>query len=150
MGSATGTSASVPTAPVALVLGDLGGEVEVGQDVAVEHQEALVEEVLGVLQRAGGSARLGLLDEAQPQPVLRAVAEHVAHGGGQEAARHDDVVDAVAGQPLEHVGDERAVDERDDGLGDGRGQRPQARPLAADEDHRLHARRLTIARCPRR
>jgi hypothetical protein len=132
------------------VLSDLGGEVEVGEDVAVEHEEALLQEVLRVLERACRAARLGLLDEAQAQPVLRAVAEHVAHGGGQEAARHDDVVDPVAAQPLEHVGDERAVDERYDGLGDRRGQRPKARPLAPDQDHRLHATPLTIARCPRR
>ena len=71
-------------------------------------------------------------------PYARAVAEHVAHARRQEAARHDDVVDAVAVQPLEHVGDERPVDERHDRLGDRRGQRAQPRPLAADEDHRLH------------
>ena len=136
--------------PGRLVLGDLRGEVDVGEHVAVEHQEALVEKVLGVLERTRRPARLGLLDEAQAQPVLRAVAQHVAHRGGQEAARHDDVVDAVARQPLEHVGDERAVDERDDRLGHRRGQRPQARALAADEDHRLHVRPVTIARCPRR
>ena len=65
--------------PGRLVLGDLRGEVDVGQDVAVEHQEALVEELLGVLERAGRAARLGLLDEAQAQPELRAVAQHVAH-----------------------------------------------------------------------
>ena len=57
-------------------------------------------------------------------------------------------------EPLEHVGDERPVDERDDRLGHGRGQRPQPRALAADEDHRLHQARdrrsRDRARCPRR
>ena len=38
-------------------------------------------------------------------------------------------------------------DERHDRLGDGRGQRPQARALAAGEDHRLH--QLTACRSPR-
>ena len=127
-----------------LVLGDLRAEVEVGEDVAVEHEEALVEEVLGVLQRARGAARLGLLDEAQPDAELRPVAEHVAHAGGEEAARHDHVVDAVAAQPLEHVDDERPVDERHDRLGDGRRQGPQSRPLPAHEDHRLHC---SASRC---
>ena len=42
-----------------LVLGDLGGQVDVGQDVAVEHEEALVEQLLGELQRAGGAERAG-------------------------------------------------------------------------------------------
>ena len=81
--------------------------------------------------------RLGLLDEAQPQPEVGAVAEHLAHAVGEEAAGHDHVLDAVPAQPLEHEGDERPVDELDDRLGDVRGQRAQARAFAADEDHRL-------------
>ena len=120
------------------MLGELGGEVEVGQHVAVEHEEALVEQRLGLLERPARAARLGLLDEAQAQPVGRAVAQHVADARGQEPARHDDVVDAVRPQPLEHVGDEGPVDERDDGLRDGRRQRPQPRALPADEDDGLH------------
>ena len=121
-----------------LVLRDLGGQVHVGQHVAVEHQEALVEQRLGVLERAAGAERPRLLDVAQPDAEGRAVAEHVAHAAGQVAARHDDVVDAVAAQPVEHEADERAVDERDHRLGHRAGQRPQARALAARQDQRLH------------
>ena len=58
----------------ALVLGDLRGQVDVRQDVPVEHQEALVEHRLGELQRTGRAARVGLLDEAQADPEPRAVA----------------------------------------------------------------------------
>ena len=124
--------------PGALVLRDLGAEVDVGEDVAVEHEEAVVEQRLGELQRAAGAERLGLLDVAQAHAERRAVAEHVAHAGGHVPAGHDDVVDAVAAQPVEHEGDERPVDERDDRLGHGGGQRPQPRALAAGQDERLH------------
>ncbi len=86
----------------ALVLGDLLGQVDVGEHVSVEHQEALVEHRLGELQRAGGAARVGLLDEAQPDPVGRAVTEHVAHARREKATGHDHVVDPVRAQPLEH------------------------------------------------
>ena len=63
-------------APGPLVLRELGGQVDVGEDVAVEHEEALLEQVLGELQRAAGAERLGLLDVAQPDPERRAVAQH--------------------------------------------------------------------------
>ena len=86
----------------ALVLGDLAGQVDVGQHIAVEHQEALVEQRLGELQRARGAARVGLLDEAQFDSQARAVSEHVAHAGREKATGHDHVVDPVPLQPLEH------------------------------------------------
>ena len=101
-----------------LVLRDLRREVDVGEDVAVEHQEALVEQVLGELQRAAGAERPRLLDVAQPHAEAAAVAEHGAHAVGHVAARHHHVVDAVAAQPVEHEADERPVDERHDRLGD--------------------------------
>jgi hypothetical protein len=120
------------------VAGHLRGDVDVGQDVPVEHQEAVLEQVLGVLQGARGAARLGLLDEPQAHPEARAVAEHRLDLRGQEAARHDHVVHAVAGQPLEHEAHERPVDERHDRLRGARGERPQPRPLPADQDDGLH------------
>ena len=120
-----------------LVLGELGAEVDVGEHVAVEHQEALVEHRLGELHGAGGAARLGLLDVAQADPQPRAVAEHAADALGHEPAREDHVVDAVAAQPLEHERDEGPVDQPHDRLGDVRGQRAQAGAFAAGQDHRL-------------
>ena len=101
-GSSTGVSASVARAPVRSCCCDLGGEVEVGEHVAVEHQEALVEQRLGELERAAGAERPRLLDVAQPDAERAAVAEHVAHAAGQVPARHHDVVDAVAAQPVDH------------------------------------------------
>ena len=49
-------------APVRLVLGDLGRDVEVGEHVAVEDEEALVEVLLGELDCTGGAERFGLFD----------------------------------------------------------------------------------------
>ena len=66
------------------------------------------------------------------------IAQHAPHPVGQVPAGHHDVVDAVRAQPVEHERDERPVDERHDGLWHGRGERPQPRPLAADENHSLH------------
>ncbi len=134
--------------PGALVLGELGGEVEVGEHVAVEQQEALVEHRLGELQRPRRAARVGLLDEAQADPEPRAVAQHVAHRGGEEAAGHDHVLDAVRAQPFDHVHDERPVHERHERLGHGGGQRAQTGALAADEDHGLHYDRSPCADTP--
>ena len=90
------SSASVARAPRCSCSASCAADVEVGEHVAVEHQEALVEQRLGELQRAAGAERLRLLDVAQAHAVRAAVAEHVAHAGREEAARHDDVVDAVA------------------------------------------------------
>jgi hypothetical protein len=120
------------------VLAQLGGEVHIGEDVAVEHEEALVEQLLGVLERAAGPQRRRLFDVAQPDAHRGPVAEHRAHPVGHEPAGEDDVVDAVPTQPLDHVGDERAVHQGHDRLGHGGGERPQPRPLPAGEDQRLH------------
>ena len=46
---------------------------------------------------------------------------------------------AVAHEVLEDVGDERPSDDRSDRLGHPRGDRPQTRALAADEDDGLQA-----------
>ena len=80
-----------------------------------------------------------LLDVAQPDPERAAVAEHVAHAA-RPGARTTCTTSSTPwrAQPVEHEGDERPVDERDDRLRDGRGQRPQPRALAAGQDQRLH------------
>jgi len=116
----------------------LRGDVDVGQHVAVEHEEPLVQQRLGVLRGAARAERPRLLDVAKPQPVRRAVAEDVADPGGEVPAAHDDVVDAVAPQPVEHEGDERPVDQRHHRLRHRRGEGSQAGPFAAGQDQRLH------------
>ena len=116
------------------------GQVEVGEHVAVEREEAVLEQVGGELDRSGRAARLGLLDVAQPRPPGDLVAERRAELIRQEAAGEDDLVDAVPGEPVDHVSEKRPVDQRDDRLREGQRDRPQTRPVPADEDQRLHAR----------
>ena len=128
-------------APRPLVLGELRIEIDVGEDVAVQHQEALVEQVPGEPQRAAGPERVGLLDVTDAYPELLPVAQHAPHAVGHEPARQDHLVDAVPSEPVDHERDVRAVGQRDDRLGDRRGQRPQPRSLAAGEDQRLHRAR---------
>jgi len=111
---------------------------DVGQHIAVEHQKALFQQLLGVLQRTRGTTRLGLGQETQADSQLGAVAQHGANEVGHEAAGHHDVIDAMRAQPCQHEDDERAVNQRDDRLGQARGQRPQPRSLATHQDHRLH------------
>ena len=55
--------------------------------IAVEHQEPVVQEVFGELQRAAGpEERRRLFDVAQPYAQALAVAEHGPHPVGHEAA----------------------------------------------------------------
>ena len=53
------------------VVGEHRAQVERGQDVAVEHEERAVDELLDVLERAGGAERRLLDDVADPQPEAR-------------------------------------------------------------------------------
>ena len=125
-----------------LVGGEQRAQVEVGEDVAVEREEALAEVraelVGGKADRAGGAQRLGLGDVADPRPGALFVAERFAQDVGQEPTGEDDFLDPVAGQPLDHVGEKGAIDQGQRRLRDGRGQRPEPGPFAADEDDGLH------------
>ncbi len=114
------------------------GQVEVGERVAVEREEAILEQVLGELDRARGAAGLGLLDVAQSRPAGDLVAERGPELVGQEAARHHDLLHPVPRHPVDHVAQERPVDQWDDRLREGEGDRAQAGAVPPDEDQRLH------------
>ena len=79
------------------MLGQLGGEVEVGEHVPIEHQHALLEQagLVGKAHRTRRSERLVLDHVAQPHAPVD-VAEHGAHAVGEEAAGQDRLADAVA------------------------------------------------------
>ena len=82
--------------------------LDVGEDVARDHQEALGQVLPGVGDRAGGAQR-DLLDHVRhPYAELGAVTEVVPYGVGQERERDDDVVEAMAGQQVDDV--DQAVD----------------------------------------
>ena len=106
-------------------------EVEVAEGVARDHDERLVEMLLGVAHRARGAERLlldGVLDaHAERAAVAEVAADHLRH----EGERHDDVIDAVPVHQLDDVLDARLAADRHHRLGLVRGQRPQTRPLAS-------------------
>ena len=74
---------------------DDGAEVDVGEHVAGDHEEALVELGHGVADRAGGAERRLLGGVDHPHAVVGAVAEVGADVVGQEGHRDDDLVEAV-------------------------------------------------------
>ena len=117
------------------------GQVDVGEHVARDHQEALGQLLAGVAHRPGRAERrlLGGVDHAHAE--LAAVAEVVADGVGEEGHRDDDVGDAVAPQQRHDVLHHRAAHQRQHRLGQVRGLRAQPGALAARHDHGLHTRR---------
>jgi hypothetical protein len=114
------------------------GQVEVGEHVAVQGEESLLQMRRGEPDRAGGAARLRLRDPGETGTAGLTVAEDLPKGVGQEAAGEDDLLDTVAVEPLDQVGEEGAVHQRQDRLRDRLGQRAQPRPLPAYQDDRLH------------
>ena len=123
---------------VLVVEGDDPAEVDVGEHVAGDHEEALVELVHGVADRAGRAERLLLGGVDHPHAELGAVAEVGADVVGQEGDGDDDLVEAVLLQQLDDVLHHRPVGQRQHRLGGVRGERPQAGALAAGHDHGLH------------
>ena len=125
-------------APVGVVEVDDGAEVDVGQDVAGDDEEPLVELVLGVAHRTGRAerGRLGGVDHAHAE--LGPVAEVGADGVGHEGHGDHDVLEAVGPQQVDDVLHHRDVGHGEHRLGLVGGERPQPRPLAAGHDHCLH------------
>ena len=113
-----------------------GAQVEVGEDVAVKRQEAVLkagpDRRRGEADRPGGTERLGLGDVANPHAAALALAKLLAQDARQEAAGEHHVAHPVGRQPLDHVGEKGSVDEGQRRLGHGQGQRPQAPAFPAD------------------
>ena len=120
------------------------GEVDVGDHVAGDDEEALVEVLHGVAHRAGGAERHRLVGVDDLDAELGAVAEVGLDGVGHEGDGHDDLVEAVPPQQGDDVLHHRAVGHRQHRLGRVRGERPQAGALAAGHDHGLHRRRPPV------
>jgi hypothetical protein len=93
-------------------------QVEVGKDVAVQGDESPLEVVLGELDRPGRAPRLGLSQVAQTRAAGLAIAELLTQRVWHETAGEDHLLHPMARQPIDHVGDQRPVDERDDRLRD--------------------------------
>ena len=124
-------------AAVAVRLDD-GGEVDVGDDVARDHEERLVELVHRVAHRTRGAERRVLGRVPHPHAELGAVAEVVADLVGEERDRHHDVVEAVLREEPHDVPHHRHVRDREHRLGLVARERAQTGAFAAGQDDRLH------------
>ena len=124
---------------VLLVEGDDLGQVDVGQHVTRDHDEALGQLLHGVAHRPGRAERRLLGGVRHADPELAAVAEVAADRVGQERDGDDDFGDAVPPQERHDVFHHRPADEGQHRLGQVRGLRAQAGALAAGHDDGLHA-----------
>ena len=132
-------------APIA-VEADQSTEVDVAEGIARDDEERLVERLLGQLDRAGRPGR-GLLHRVADRHAVRlAVAEVAADRLRHEREGDDDVVEAVLAEQVEDVLHARLADDRNHRLRLVRGQRTQARSLAAGHDDGLH--RLPVLSAP--
>ena len=124
------------------VLGDEGGDVEVGDDVAVDRQERVVDSgaLGGEADRSGGVERLGLDGVAQLDTSATTVGKRGAERIGEIAERQRHRGDAGAFEPAGQAGDDRLVTDRQHRLRHRVGQRAQPSAEATDEDDGVHRR----------
>ena len=120
-------------------------EVDVAERVAGDHEERLVELVVGELDRAGGAGRR-LLDrvldrDAERLPLAEVAPDRLRH----ERDGDDHVGEPVLGEELDDVLHARLADDRDHRLGLVRGERAKARALAACHHDCLHPRSSRLA-----
>ncbi len=116
-----------------------GVQVDLGQHVAVEDDDRSVEMRLGELDRAAGAERLRLDQVADRQADAAAVAEDVLDAARLVVEAEDHLVEP--GDLLEQVDlvvQERAVEDRDDGLRRVERERPEPRAFTAGEEDGLH------------
>ena len=114
------------------------GEVEVAQDVAVQHHRALVEVALGVLDGAARSERRVLDGVVDAEPEVAPVAEDGLDALGPVGEGEDDLPDPRAREQVELVAQEGPIHHGNDGLGGGERERTQARPFASGQDDGFH------------
>ena len=127
-----------------LVEGDQTGEIEVGKSVAADHEEGVVEKILGQPYRACGARRRLLHGVVDVHPQSAAVAEMIADEPGQKRQSHDDIVDAMPLDQFEYVLDGGLVDHRNHRLGLVGGQRPQSSTLTSGHHDCLHGGLLRV------
>ena len=116
----------VPMAPLSSWARTVGGQVHVGEHVARDDEEPLVELLAGVQDRACRAERGRLGRVRHVNAELRAVAEVVADGVGHEGDGDDHVLEAVAAQQSDDVLHHRPVRERKHRLRLVRGEGPAA------------------------
>src|SRR5579875_309163 len=97
--------------------GDERLEVRVGEIVATDDDERLVEKRFRLLHRPGAPAQLVLIDVVQAHPVRRTVAEIIADRIGEVMDVYRDVDDPKAAQIPQDVRGDRLARNRDERLG---------------------------------
>jgi hypothetical protein len=123
-----------------------GGQVDVGDHVARDHEEGLVELVHRVANRTRGAERRVLGRVAHPYPELAAVTEVVADLVGEERDRDDDVVEPVLREQSHDVAHHRDVGDRQHRLRLVARERSESGAFAAGEDDCLHVTTFMWAR----
>ena len=112
---------------------------EVGEDVAVDHDERRVaQQRQRVRDAAGGLERLGLRRVVQPQAEPVAIAQRRFDEGPEVRVIHDDVAHAGRGELVEMPRDERTSARGQQRLRQRIGQRAHALAATGREDHRDH------------
>jgi hypothetical protein len=129
-----------------LVPFDNRAEIDVGEHVAGDHEERLVELGHRVAHRTRGSERCLFGCVTHPDPELGTVTEVGADVIRHERDGHDDVVEPVAREQLDDVLHHRHVRDGHHRLRLVTRERPQTRALTAGHDHSLHAPTSSRAR----
>src|SRR3712207_3355595 len=119
-----------------LVEGDELAQVHVGEGVAGDYHEGVVEPVRQALHAAGRALELFLPAQGDGHAVdLRGLAVGGEQGVGQVVDVDVDLLYTVAGQQAEDVLDDRGVHDRGHGLGDLAGEREEPRALKIGRAH---------------
>ena len=121
--------------------------VQQTEDVPVDHEERILQPRLEPLHSSGRASDLRLELVIDSHSPARAVLKMAANDVGPIVEVDEDLVDAVAAQPLHVVLQERATRHRDHGLGDGVGEGSQAIPEPGRQDDRLADRPGGIHPC---
>ena len=133
-------------APLTMKSND-GRQIELGQYIAVEHQDGLVQILLGVLHSTGRSQRHRLDDVADRHAQLPAVADQVFDPAGLIVQAEDDLVNLRnLPEEVDLIAEKRTVEDRHDRLRRIERERAKARTLPAGEEDRLHRRPRRIRR----
>ena len=118
---------------------DDGVDVDAGHHVAVEDDERVVDALRGVANRAAGAERRRLDDVADAHAGAGAVAEHFFDAARLVVEAEDHLVDLRhLLEEIDLVVEERAIEDRHDGLGRMNRQRAEARAFAPGEQNGFH------------
>ena len=113
-------------------------QVDVGQRVARQHDESVVQQSLGVLYAPGGPERLLLGHVRERDAQVGAVPEVISDHARQELHRGHDLGDAVAPGQGEDVLHHRLADDGQHRLGLVARERAKPGTLSPRHDHGLH------------